>query len=118
MAHYELMVLLKPSLTDEEVKNMTEKLSGMITRLGGQVAQVASWGKKKLAYEINKEKKAIYLIFRYDAGGAVVKELERVCRLDEQVIRVLTVAVDPQHGIPATVTPAPAGPTAHAESHD
>ena len=118
MAHYELMVLLKPSLTDEEVSGMTEKLNGAITRLGGQVTQVASWGKKKLAYEINKEKKAIYLIFRFQAGGMVVKELERICRLDEQVMRVLTVAVDPQHGIPVTVAPAPAGTTVQAETHD
>jgi len=118
MAHYESMVLLKPSLTDEEVNGMTEKLSGLITRLGGRVTQVASWGKKKLAYEIDKEKKAIYLIIRFDTGGTLVKELERACRLDEQVMRVLTVAVDPQHGIPVTVAPAPAGAAAQAESHD
>jgi len=123
MAHYETMILLKSSLTDEEVNGMTEKLSGLIVRLGGQVAQVASWGKKKLAYEINHEKKATYLIFRFDAGGPLVKEFERACRLDEQVIRIMTVAVDPQHGIPvvAAATAAAASPAtaaAPAESHD
>jgi small subunit ribosomal protein S6 len=118
MAHYESMVLLKPSLTDEEVNGMTEKLNGLIARLGGKVTQVASWGKKKLAYEIDKEKKAVYLIFRFDGGGTLVRELERACRLDEQVMRVMTVAVDPQHGIPSTVAPAAAGAAAPAESHD
>jgi small subunit ribosomal protein S6 len=123
MAHYESMILLKSSLTDEEVNGMTEKFNGVIVRLGGQVTQVASWGKKKLAYEINHEKKAIYLIFRIDAGGTLVKEFERACRLDEQVIRVMTVAVDPQHGLPAVATaaaasPAPAPAAAQTESHD
>lgn len=118
MAHYESMILLKSSLTDEEVNGMTEKLNSLIVRLGGQVTHVSSWGKKKLAYEINKEKKAIYLVFRFDAGGTLVKEFERACRLDEQVIRVMTVAVDPQHGVPATATTSPAPAAAHAESHD
>jgi len=118
MAHYESMVLLKPSLTDDEVNRMTEKLGGLITRLGGQVAQVASWGKKKLAYEIDNEKKAVYLIFRFDAGGTVVKELDRTCRLDEQVMRIMTVTLDPQHGIPTAVATAPAGAPAPAEAHD
>lgn len=118
MAHYEAMVLLKPSLTDEEVNGMTEKLNSVITRLGGQVTQVASWGKKKLAYEINKEKKATYVIFRFDAGGTVVKELDRACRLDEHVMRIMTVAVDPQHGLPPAATPIPAGTAAQAEPHD
>jgi len=118
MAHYESMVLLKPSLTDDEVNGMTEKLSGLITRLGGKVTQVAPWGKKKLAYEIDKEKKAVYVIFRFDGGGALVRELERVCRLDEQVMRLMTVAIDPQHGIPVTVAPAAVGATVPAESHD
>jgi len=118
MAHYETMVLLKPSLTDEEVNGMTEKLSGLITRLGGKITHTVSWGKKKLAYEIDKEKKAVYVIFRFDSGGALVKELERACRLDEQVMRVMTVAVDAAHGIPVTVAPAPAGAVTQAESHD
>jgi len=118
MAHYEAMVLLKSSLTDEEVNGMTEKLGGLITKLGGQITHTVSWGKKKLAYEINKEKKAVYLIFRFDAGGALVKELERACRLDEQVMRLMIVSVDPQHGIPVTVAPSPAGATAHTEAHD
>jgi len=117
MAHYETMILLKPSLTDEEVNGMTEKLNALIARLGGQVTHLASWGKKKLAYEINKEKKAIYLVFRIDAEGTLVKEFERACRLDEQVMRLMTVAVDPQHGLPATSS-APAAAPAHAESHD
>jgi small subunit ribosomal protein S6 len=118
MAHYESMILLKPSLTDEEVSGMTEKLNALIARLGGQVTHLASWGKKKLAYEINKEKKAIYLVFRIDADGTLVRELERACRLDEQVMRVMTVAVDPQHGLPAAAVSSPAGTAAHAESHD
>jgi small subunit ribosomal protein S6 len=86
--------------------------------LGGKVTQVASWGKKKLAYEIDKEKKAVYLIFRFDAGGTLVREFERACRMDEQVMRIMTVAVDPQHGIPSAVAPAAAGAAAPAESHD
>lgn len=118
MAHYESMILLKSTLTDEEVNGMTEKLNALIVRLGGQVTQVASWGKKKLAYEINHEKKAIYLIFRIDAGGSLVKEFERACRLDEQVMRIMTVAVDPQHGLPAVVASTPATAAPQAESHD
>ncbi|MEW6324123.1 MAG: 30S ribosomal protein S6 [Nitrospirota bacterium] len=118
MPHYETMVLVKPSISDEEVGGITEKLRGLLTKAGGQVTHAVQWGKKKLAYEIGKEKKAVYIIFRFDAEGAAVKEFERACRLDEQIMRVMTVAMAPDQAVPVAAAPAPVAGGAPAESHD
>lgn len=107
MPHYESMVLVKSSISDDDVNGMTEKLRDLLIRSGGQVTHAVQWGKKKLAYEIRKEKKAVYIIFRYDAQGTAAKEFERVCRIDEQVVRVMTVAMAPDQAIPVAPAPVP-----------
>lgn len=123
MPHYELMVLVKPSLTDEEITGVTEKIRNLIGRVGGRVTHAVQWGKKKLAYEMKREKKAVYLVFRFDAEGSAVNELDRACRLDEQIMRLMTVAVEQGEGVPVAAAPSPGGMAADrgpssAESHD
>jgi small subunit ribosomal protein S6 len=103
MAHYESMVLVKSSLSDEEINGVLEKIRALIVRLGGQVTEAVNWGKKKLAYEIQKDKKAAFLIFRFNAAGTVPKELDRACRFDELILRSMTVAIGEDEGLPALV---------------
>ena len=117
MAHYESMVLVKPSLSDEEINGVMEKLRGLIVRLGGQMTEAVNWGKKKLTYEIKKAKKAVFLIYRFHAAGTVPKELDRACRLDELILRSMTVAIGENEGLPALVGQTTTSPT-HSESHD
>jgi small subunit ribosomal protein S6 len=118
MSHYESMVLVKSSLSDEEVNGSVEKIRGRIERLGGRVAQAVNWGKKKLAYEIDREKKAVYLIFRFDADGTVANELDRACRLDEQIVRIMTVEIEPDAAVPVAAAPPSVGVAPAPEAHD
>ena len=100
MAHYEFIVLAKASLTDEQAGTLLEKIKSDIKKLGGRVLHAANWGRKKLAYEISKEKKGIYLIVRLEAPVSVGKELEKSCRLDEQIMRSMIVSVGAEEGLP------------------
>jgi small subunit ribosomal protein S6 len=94
MALYELLVLLKPSVSDDEAAGITEKIQSVVARHGAQVTQTVNWGKKKLTYEIQKEKKAVYLVFRFEASGTAAGEIVRACRLEDAVLRTLVVRVE------------------------
>ncbi len=94
MKQYETMVLLSPELTDETVE---EKISGFekqVTEGGGEVLGVDRWGKKRLAYPINRQRHGIYFIVTYHAEPAVVSNIERDMRIDEQTWRYMTVRMD------------------------
>jgi len=94
---YETVFILDPSLEDGRVNEEVERVSGIIKENGGTVDEVERWGRRRLAYEIGRKRDGVYTLVRYHAGGTVVKELERRLRLNEQVMRVLTVVVDPRY---------------------
>lgn len=91
MNHYESIFIVKPSLTEEEVNKVIEKVRSLIEQNGGTVHKVENWGKKKLAYEIEKEKKGTYTFLSFQSDGRVIRELERAYRLDDAVMRYLTI---------------------------
>ena len=94
MRQYETMVLLSPELTDETVE---EKISGFekkVTDGGGEVLNVDRWGKKRLAYPINRQRHGIYFIITYHSELSVVADIERDMRIDEQTWRYMTVRMD------------------------
>ncbi len=94
MRQYETMVLLSPELTDETVE---EKISGFekkVTEGGGEVLNVDRWGKKRLAYPINRQRHGIYFIITYHSEPPVVADIERDMRIDEQTWRYMTVRMD------------------------
>lgn len=95
MNAYETIFIIKPSLTDEEISKVIEKTKGIIQRGGGEVVVAENWGKKKLAYEVRKEKKGTYIIVHFKGTGATVSELERNYRLDESVIKFITLKIEP-----------------------
>jgi small subunit ribosomal protein S6 len=88
---YETTFILEPGLDESKVNDEITRVSGWIQDLGGEVIEVQRWGKRRLAYEINRRRDGIYTLMLYQGPGAVVKELERRMKLDEQVMRVLTV---------------------------
>lgn len=93
MNGYETIFIVKPSLSDEEVAKITEKIKGVIQKAGGEVVVAENWGKKKLAYEVRKEKKGTYLIAHFKGTGTTVSELERSYRLDESIIKFITIKI-------------------------
>ena len=95
---YEYIFILRPSLADEEIPPMLEKVKATVEKAGGAVEHLANWGKKKLAYEIKQEKKGVYVQLNYRGNGTVVAEAERLFRLDDAVLKFLTVKMD-KHGL-------------------
>ena len=101
MTKYETTFILEPGFDDGRISEEIERVSQWIKDLGGEVLEVQRWGKKRLAYEIEKKRDGIYTLMLYQAAGATVKELERRLRLNESVMRVLTVVhVPPELTIP------------------
>jgi len=97
LREYETVFILDPSLEDNKVSEEVERASGVIKDHGGTVGEVERWGRRRLAYEIGKKRDGVYTLIRYQAEGPAVKELERRLRLNETVLRVLTVVVDPRY---------------------
>jgi small subunit ribosomal protein S6 len=98
---YETTFILEPGFDDGRINEEIERVSQWIRDLGGEVLEIQRWGKKRLAYEISKKRDGIYTLMLYQAAGATVKELERRLRLNESVMRVLTVVhVPPELTIP------------------
>ncbi|MDK2965711.1 MULTISPECIES: 30S ribosomal protein S6 [Lacrimispora] len=91
MNKYELTVVLNAKLEDEERAAAMEKINGYITRFGGTVTGVDEWGKKRLAYEIQKMKEGFYYFIKFDGASTTPNELEENVRIMEPVIRYLCV---------------------------
>ena len=91
MNKYELCVVLSVKLEEEERAAALEKVKGYITRFGGTVTNVDEWGKRKLAYEIQKMKEGFYYFIQFDADAACPGEVESHVRIMEPVIRYLCV---------------------------
>ena len=94
MNKYELTVVLNVKLEDDQRAAALEKVKGYITRFGGTVTNVDEWGKKRLAYEIQKMSEAFYYFIQFDAASTVPAEVERDVRIMDNVLRFLVVRKD------------------------
>ena len=91
MNKYELAVVLSAKLEDEERAAALEKVQGYITRFGGTVTGVDDWGKKRLAYEIQKMKEGFYYFIQFEAESSAPAEIESRIRIMDNVLRYLVV---------------------------
>ena len=87
MHQYELMVILDPEIDERTVAPSLDKFLNVIRNDGGSVDNVDIWGKRRLAYEINKKSEGIYAVIGLSAGPDSVKELDRQLSLNESVVR-------------------------------
>ncbi len=94
MRKYETVVVLAPEMEEQEQKAFIERLSVILKENGGSVEKVDFWGKRKLAYPIKKKTEGFYICIYYEADGERIRELERVLRVTESVLRYLTVKVE------------------------
>lgn len=94
MTKYELAVVVSAKLEEEDRANIVEKVKALIERFGGQITNVDDWGKKRLAYEIQKMKEGFYYFIQFDAETSAPAEIESRMRIMDGVIRYLCVKQD------------------------
>lgn len=91
MRKYENIFVMHPSLDEETVKGLIEKFKGVIENGGGTIENVDFWGKRKLAYEIAKVNEGYYTLINFTANPELPKELDRVFRITDGIIRHMIV---------------------------
>ena len=94
MANYESVLIARQDLGASQVNSLVENLSEVLKREGGEVVKVDNWGLKNLAYRIKKNRKGHYVLLNIVAPAKAVSEYERLMRLNEDVIRYMTIKVD------------------------
>jgi small subunit ribosomal protein S6 len=91
MRHYESVVILDPDLTDDDVKSFSDEYTNIISGRGGEVIKVDDWGRKRLAYLVNKKEMGRYILVDYVGDPAVLSEVERRFKISDQVMKFLSV---------------------------
>jgi small subunit ribosomal protein S6 len=116
MRTYELMFVVDPRVSDEDVVTMTQEYKNMITAGGSQITGEENWGRRKLAYAINKltEGKYVLLYIGSDGGKTALPEVEHRMRQNDKILRYLTVRTDEDLKRAARRQPAPGAPVATA----
>jgi small subunit ribosomal protein S6 len=111
---YEILVIFDPRPTDEEVVALLTRLQDNLKGLGAEVGKVENWGKRRLTYDMRKQREGTYAVMECSAEPAVVKEFERQLKLNENVLRFLSTQIPvrkkvrarPQEASPAAADPA------------
>ena len=91
---YELMFIVRPDMTDEDLDKLISTLQAAVPASGGNVKHVEKMGKRRLAYTVRRFHEGVYVLLVVEGGGPVIHELERRLRVTEPVIKFLTVRID------------------------
>ncbi len=116
MQIYESIFIISPNLTDEETAGVIKKMQDVVAKQGGEMVKFEDWGKKRLTYEIKKQKRGHYAFFQFKAAPAVVSELERTYKLTDSVIKFMTVRLEKELRVRQVKPPKPAKPDAKKET--
>ena len=96
---YELVYVVSPDATDDQVADLHTQVDAIVQRMGGQIEKSDNWGRRKLAYEIGRHKEGTYVLEVINGNGDLMKEIDRRLRVTDLVIRHLTVRVDEEQGV-------------------
>ena len=94
MRIYENLFIVKPDATEEEIDALVEQMSKNVTTAGGTIDKVEKWGKRRLAYRVEKNREGFYVLLQFSSEPEIVKEFERRMRVQDSVIKFLTVRID------------------------
>jgi small subunit ribosomal protein S6 len=94
---YELMFIVRPDMTEEDLDKLIAMLQSVVPASGGSIQKVEKMGKRRLAYMVGRFHEGIYVLLVIDGTGPTIHELERRLRVTEQVIKFMTVRVDEEH---------------------
>src|SRR5437762_11622579 len=101
-----MLVILNAALTDEESAALLTQLGETVKGLGAEVTKVENWGKRRLAYDINKQREGTYAVLEVSAEPAMIKEFERQAKLNESVLRFLSTQIPIRKKVRASRTQA------------
>jgi small subunit ribosomal protein S6 len=91
---YELVYLLPPDTTEQQVTDLHQQIEAIVSRMNGQIEKTENWGRRRLAYEIGHHKEGVYVLEVINGSGDLMKELDRRLKVMDQVVRHLVVRVD------------------------
>ncbi len=94
MRTYELMFISSPNTTDEDISKLTSQIEHAVTDRGGKIVKVEPWGRRKLAYRIDKFDEGIYTLVHIEGNGHEIAEVERRLRVNDSIIRYLSIRTD------------------------
>ncbi len=94
MRRYEIVFIVDPELSEEQRQPLFDKLKGLVPEDQGLLVKFDDWGHKRLAYEIKKHTRGYYVLMDFCGNGALVKEIERNMRLDDRILKYMTVVTD------------------------
>ena len=91
---YEVVFIINPDADDNEVMRLSEAMQKIITNQGGSITKTEMMGRRKLAYEINHKREGVYVLLEVEGTGGEIAELERRMRVNDQILRYMTIRVD------------------------
>ena len=115
MRHYETLFIVNPDSSEEDLKAVATKIKGVVSGMNGIVTSYDEQGKKKLAYSVKKQNKGYYVLMDYVGSADIVSEIERNMRLDDRVLKYLTVKLADQVD-PESIEPEKSEPPEETES--
>lgn len=96
MRRYELMLLYRPDLEDDQLQSAVERVTRAIVNAGGSLSKISPWGKRRLAYPIQHHRDASYFLIHFDIEPSAVREIERGILISEEILRHLVVVLEPR----------------------
>ena len=103
MREYEIVYIFDPVMTEDQVNEKLEKFHKQITDAGGEITAVDHWGKRQLAYPINKKTSGYYVVVQFTADATALPEVERRLKLDEELVRYLIVLSEGEPTAPMSI---------------
>jgi len=94
MRNYEIIFIVRPDVTEEDVDKLIAQMEGVVASTGGKLDKTEKLGRRRLAYRVRKQREGFYVLFRLQGGGDTVKEFERRLKVMDTVIKYMTVRVD------------------------
>lgn len=94
MRIYEELFIVRPDITEEEADHIVDQVKSVITNAAGTVDKIEKWGVRKLAYRVGKRNEGYYILIQFSANSATVREVERRLRVNDNVMKFITVRID------------------------
>jgi small subunit ribosomal protein S6 len=96
---YELVYIVSPDATDDQVTDLHNQIQAIVQRMGGEIEKTDNWGRRRLAYEIGRHKEGVYVLEFINGSGELMKEIDRRLKVIDLAIRHLVVRVDEAQGV-------------------